>query len=79
MPSRVLARHPKVIATPHIGGLTPEATEHQALETVSQIEAILRGAMPEGAVNAERASRLSRFASGASTSTSAQSSVSTGQ
>ncbi|WP_233839028.1 hydroxyacid dehydrogenase [Paraburkholderia sp. ZP32-5] len=77
MPSRVLARHPKVIATPHIGGLTPEATEHQALETVSQVEAILRGAVPEGAVNAERASRLSRFASGASTST--QSSVSAGQ
>jgi len=76
MPSRVLARHPSVIATPHIGGLTPEATEHQALETVSQVEAILRGAMPEGAVNAARASRLSRFASGGHANT--PSSVSTG-
>jgi D-3-phosphoglycerate dehydrogenase len=62
MPSRILARHPKVIATPHIGGLTPEAIEHQALETVSQVEAILGGAIPEGAVNAAHASRLSRFA-----------------
>jgi D-3-phosphoglycerate dehydrogenase len=69
MPSRILARHPKVIATPHIGGLTPEATEHQALETVSQIEAILRGEIPQGAVNAAHASRMSRFASGAGTST----------
>ncbi|MGF6267195.1 D-3-phosphoglycerate dehydrogenase [Paraburkholderia youngii] len=75
MPSRVLARHPKVIATPHIGGLTPQATEHQALETVSQVEAILRGAIPEGAVNAARASRVGRFASGANTAT--PSSVST--
>jgi D-3-phosphoglycerate dehydrogenase len=62
MPSRLLARHPLVIATPHIGGLTPEAIEHQALQTVSQVEAILRGAIPEGAVNGPHASRLGRFA-----------------
>jgi D-3-phosphoglycerate dehydrogenase len=62
MPSRLLARHPKVIATPHIGGLTPEAIEHQALQTVSQVEAILRGEIPAGAVNAAHASRLHRFA-----------------
>lgn len=62
MPSLALARHPKVIATPHIGGLTPEAIEHQALQTVSQVEAILRGEIPEGAVNTAHASRLDRFA-----------------
>ena len=44
MPSPALARHPKVIATPHIGGLTPQATEHQALETVAQVAEIRRAA-----------------------------------
>ncbi len=52
-----LAQHPKVIATPHIGGLTPAATEHQALETVAQTRAILQGQCPVGAVNAEHALR----------------------
>jgi len=61
MPAAVLAGRPDVIATPHIGGLTREAAEHQALETVRQVEAILRGESPAGAVNAERASRLSRM------------------
>lgn len=56
-PSLALARHPKVIATPHIGGLTPAATEHQALETVAQTHALLQGLIPTGAVNAEHARR----------------------
>ena len=56
-PSLDLAQHPRVIATPHIGGLTPPATEHQALETVAQTRALLQGHMPPGAVNAEHASR----------------------
>jgi D-3-phosphoglycerate dehydrogenase len=56
-PSLALARHPQVIATPHIGGLTPAATEHQALETVAQTRALLQGMTPEGAVNAPDASR----------------------
>lgn len=58
MPSPELARHPRVIATPHVGGLTPEAIEHQALETVAQATQILQGRIPVGAVNAEQASRL---------------------
>ncbi len=58
MPSPALARHPRVIATPHIGGLTPQATEHQALETVAQVAEILKGRAPKGAVNAEQATRL---------------------
>ena len=64
MPSPALARHPKVIATPHIGGLTPPAIEHQALETVRQVALIVQGLVPVGAVNGPHASRLAaRFAS----------------
>ena len=54
MPTPELARSPNVIATPHIGGLTPPAIESQALETVRQVEAIIAGGIPAGAVNAER-------------------------
>ncbi len=52
MPTPELAALPNVIATPHIGGLTPQAIEHQALETVRQVEAISKGETPFGAVNA---------------------------
>jgi D-3-phosphoglycerate dehydrogenase len=58
MPSPELAGRADVIATPHIGGLTPKAIEHQALETVEQVAAILQGQIPKGAVNVERAGRL---------------------
>lgn len=57
MPSPQLAAHPRVIATPHVGGLTPPASEHQAMDTVRQVRAILAGVMPEGAVNPACASR----------------------
>jgi D-3-phosphoglycerate dehydrogenase len=60
-PSPALARHPRVVATPHVGGLTPQATEHQALETVSQVAEILQGHAPIGAVNADKADRLARL------------------
>src|SRR5580698_130955 len=53
MPSEELARLPNVIATPHIGGLTPPAIEYQSLETVRQVEAIIKGESPVGAVNAD--------------------------
>ena len=61
MPSPALARHPQVIATPHIGGLTPQATEHQALQTVAQVADILQGRAPKAAVNADQATRLARL------------------
>lgn len=61
MPSTALAAHPKVFATPHIGGLTPQAAEHQSRETVAQLEQLLAGKMPEGALNAEHATRLRRL------------------
>ena len=58
MPSLGLARRPDVLATPHIGGLTRPAAEHQALETVRQVAAIIAGILPEGAVNADAATRM---------------------
>ena len=57
MPSPTLAALPNVIATPHVGGLTPSAIAAQALETVCQVEAILRGEPPPGAVNGDRWTR----------------------
>lgn len=51
MPSPELARLPNVIATPHIGGLTPPASESQAMDTVRQVEALVKGEVPAGAVN----------------------------
>jgi D-3-phosphoglycerate dehydrogenase len=51
MPSPELARLPNVIATPHIGGLTPSASESQAFDTVRQVEALVKGEMPPGAAN----------------------------
>ncbi|MBR0952360.1 hydroxyacid dehydrogenase [Bradyrhizobium canariense] len=57
MPSPELAKLPNVIATPHVGGLTPQAIEYQSLETVRQVEAIVKGEIPQGAVNADRWTR----------------------
>jgi D-3-phosphoglycerate dehydrogenase / 2-oxoglutarate reductase len=61
MPSPHLARLPNVVATPHIGGLVPQAIAHQALETARQVAEIVQGRAPAGAVNPERASRLARL------------------
>ncbi len=61
MPTPALARHPRVIATPHVAGLTPQAIEHQSLETVAQAAQILQGRAPKGSVNAEAATRLARL------------------
>lgn len=65
MPSPALARHPLVIATPHIGGLTPPAIEHQALETVQQVSDLVEGRLPQGAVNAAHATRWQAWLKGA--------------
>lgn len=61
MPSPHLARRSDVVATPHTGGLTPDAIEKQAFDTVEQVRAILAGEIPRGAVNADRATRLRRL------------------
>jgi D-3-phosphoglycerate dehydrogenase len=52
MPTPELAKLANVIATPHVGGLTPPAIESQSSETVRQVEAIVNGKVPVGAVNA---------------------------
>ncbi|BBK43133.1 2-hydroxyacid dehydrogenase [Allostella vacuolata] len=64
MPAPDLARRPRVLATPHIGGLTPEASAYQAMETVAQVAEIVRGIAPPGAVNAADATRLARLGNG---------------
>ena len=60
-PAPALARHPKVIATPHVAGLTPESIEHQSLETVAQAAEIIKGRVPKGAVNAPYWTRKERL------------------
>src|SRR6478736_5265848 len=57
MPSPDLARLPNVIATPHVGGLTPQAIEYQSLETVRQVEALVKGETPPGPANLDRWTR----------------------
>jgi D-3-phosphoglycerate dehydrogenase len=60
-PSAALARRPDVVGTPHVAGMTREAMEHQAMDTVRQVAALARGEMPDNAVNAPVAHRLSRI------------------
>lgn len=57
MPPLRLAIHPKVLATPHIGGLTPEAVEHQAMDSVRQVQALIAGNVPQHSINAAHATR----------------------
>jgi D-3-phosphoglycerate dehydrogenase len=58
-PSPALAARPDVIATPHTAGLTPNAVEHQAFDTVNQVKDLIAGRMPQGAANPQAATRLS--------------------
>jgi D-3-phosphoglycerate dehydrogenase len=60
-PSLELARRPGVVATPHLGGLTPENADAQALSSVEQVRAILDRRMPPRSVNPGDASRLRRY------------------
>jgi D-3-phosphoglycerate dehydrogenase len=60
-PAPSLAARPGVVATPHLGGLTPENADAQALSSVEQVEAISSGVMPPRAVNPEAATRLRSY------------------
>jgi D-3-phosphoglycerate dehydrogenase len=60
-PSLNLARRADVIATPHTAGLTPDAIEHQAFDTVRQVGELVAGRIPKEAVNTARATRLTRL------------------
>ncbi|HMJ45412.1 MAG TPA: NAD(P)-dependent oxidoreductase [Pseudolabrys sp.] len=64
MPSPALAQRADVIATPHSAGLTPDAAEHQAFDTVNQVKELLAGRMPPGAANPDAATRLARLKRG---------------
>jgi D-3-phosphoglycerate dehydrogenase len=57
-PSPELAARPGVVATPHLGGLTPENADAQAMSSVEQVRAIVAHEVPPRAVNAADASRL---------------------
>jgi D-3-phosphoglycerate dehydrogenase len=60
-PSLDLARRADVIATPHTAGLTPDSIEHQAFDTVRQVAELVAGRVPPGAVNTDKATRLTRI------------------
>ena len=57
-PSPALAGRPGVVATPHLGGLTPDNADAQALSSVEQVRAMLDGVVPPRAVNADKGHRL---------------------
>ncbi|PQE25469.1 phosphoglycerate dehydrogenase protein [Rutstroemia sp. NJR-2017a BBW] len=47
-----LARHSRMVATPHLGASTVEAQESVSVDVCTQVRAILLGGMPTSAVNA---------------------------
>jgi D-3-phosphoglycerate dehydrogenase len=51
-PAEALCRHPKVVATPHLGASTIEAQENVSLDVCAQVLTILQGGLPTSAVNA---------------------------
>lgn len=51
-PENPLPRHPKVIATPHLGASTVEAQASVAVQVVHEVLAVLAGQPPQFAVNA---------------------------
>src|SRR3954465_5933752 len=60
-PSLKLASRADVIATPHTAGLTPDAIEHQAFDTVRQVGDLVAGRIPPEAVKRQKATRLTRL------------------
>ena len=60
-PSPELAARPGVVATPHLGGLTPENAYAQAASSAEQIEALLAGEMPPRTLNPDAAHRFEDF------------------
>ncbi|KAK5661921.1 hypothetical protein OQA88_10030 [Cercophora sp. LCS_1] len=47
-----LAKHEKVVSTPHLGASTVEAQENVSMDVCTQVLEILRGGLPTAAVNA---------------------------
>ncbi|MBM3533600.1 MAG: hydroxyacid dehydrogenase [Alphaproteobacteria bacterium] len=59
-PPLALGRHPKVLATPHVGGMVPDSVASQAADTVEQVASVLAGKIPKYAVNPDAATRLAQ-------------------
>ncbi len=57
-PTPELAARPRVVSTPHLGGLTPENADAQAMSSVEQVRSILAGELPPRSVNPDHAERL---------------------
>ncbi len=53
-PALRIARLPNVVATPHSSSAVKEPSEHQALENVEQVKAVLAGRLPLHSVNPHR-------------------------
>ncbi len=60
-PAPEFAQLPGVIATPHLGGLTPENADAQAMSAVDQVRDIVAGEIPRRSVNPNHATRLRRL------------------
>lgn len=60
-PTLRIAKLPNVVAAPHVAGLTREASDYQAFETVKQVKDILAGKAPAQAMNAQHWTRASRL------------------
>ncbi len=63
-PAMALAARPDVVATPHLGGLTPENADAQARSSVEQIQAMIAGTLPPRSVNPQDAARLGSYWAG---------------
>lgn len=57
-PDPDLAARPDVVATPHLGGLTPENADAQARSSVEQVAAIVAGELPPRLANPQARARL---------------------
>lgn len=60
-PSPELAARPGVVATPHLGGLTPANAYAQAASSAEQVEALVAGEMPPRTLNPASAHRFEDF------------------
>lgn len=60
-PSADLAGRRDVVATPHLGGLTPENADAQAASGVEQVAAMLDGLVPPRSANPDSATKLSAW------------------
>ena len=59
-PAPLLAVHPRCVATPHLGGLTPQNADAQAMSSVEQVRSMVAGEVPARSVNPDTATRLRR-------------------